>query len=110
MYGSKSLAQEYSANTSEIEWIGIKSEDVIRHEEANDLSIQLTKRDRIAALSMLASQEWCDDSGKILPGLQEPVDELRQMLMLNRKAEIQCLDETQGGLVDWLTEKLSGDL
>ena len=110
MYGSKTLAQEHSCNTPEIKWVGAKTEDIVSLEDASDPSMQLTKRDRVAAMSMLASQEWRDDSGEMLPGLQEAVAELRRMLMLNRKAEIQSLDENRGGVADWLTEKLRGPL
>ena len=110
MYGSKNLAQEHGCNTPEIRWIGLEAEDVVSSEDSDNHSLHLTNRDRIAAVSMLASQEWQDDSGEMLPGLQEPVAELRRMLMLNRKAEIQSLDETQGGLGDWLTEKLRTQL
>ena len=73
-------------------------------------SMPLTHRDRMAALLMLGSREWEDDSEAILSGLVEAVAELRQMLMLNRKTEIQSLDEGQGGIVDWLTEKLLAQL
>ncbi len=60
----------------------------------------------MVAISMLASAEWRDQSGVILPGMDETLIELRWMLMLNRKAEIQILDERQGCLEEWLTEKL----
>jgi hypothetical protein len=72
--------------------------------------MQLTKRDRMTALSMLASPEWEDESNNILPGLVEAIVELRRMLMLNRKAEIQSLDERHGSLEDWLTKKLQAQL
>jgi len=106
MYGSKNMAQEHGCNIPEMSWVGLKAEDMILSQYDHSPSMPLTKRDRLAGLSMLASQEWQDASGHVLPGLAEPVAELRRMLMLNRKAEIQSLDETQGRLEDWLTEKL----
>ncbi len=107
LYGSKTLAQEHGSNIPELRWIGLKAQDVITSQHSNDdVSMLLTKRDRVAAISMLASQTWNDDSEDVLPGLCEAISELRRMLMLNRKAEVQSLDETQGGLEDWLTEKL----
>lgn len=59
---------------------------------------------------MLASKEWRDESGIVLPGLQEATLELQRMLMLNRKAEIQILDEREGGLEQWLTRRLGAAL
>ena len=106
MYGSKNLAQEHECNIPEVQWIGLRAEDVITSPDVNDQPMALSKRDRITAMSMLASPEWRDESDDILPGLVEAMVELQRMLMLNRKAEIQSLDEMPGGLEDWLTDKL----
>jgi meiotic recombination protein SPO11 len=88
-------------------WIGLKANDVISQENlAHDSYIPLTMRDRAVAVSMLASEEWRDQSGVVLPGMGETLVELRRMLMLNRKAEIQILDDREGGLDGWLTKRL----
>jgi DNA topoisomerase VI subunit A len=110
MYGSKNSAQEQGCNIPEMQWIGPKAEDVVWSQSGHDVLMALSKRDRACAISMLSSQEWQDEAGDALPGLHEAVSELRQMLMLNRKAEIQSLGETQGGLEDWLTERLTRKL
>jgi len=110
LYGSRNLAQENDCNIPEMRWIGLKGADVASFQQVEDVSMALTPRDRAAARSMLASQEWQDNSGDILPGLYGAFTELWWMLMLNRKAEIQSLDETQEGLEGWLTDKLIGVL
>lgn len=103
LYGSKNMAQEHGCNIPELKWIGLKAAQV---QNTDQPSMFLTMRDRGAALSMLVSEEWRDGSDGVLPGLDEAVTELRRMLMLNRKAEIQILDERDGGLEEWLTRKL----
>ncbi|EXJ60626.1 hypothetical protein A1O7_04779 [Cladophialophora yegresii CBS 114405] len=110
LYGSKNLAQEHDCNIPEMRWIGLKAQDTTTCQSAYDPSRQIGKRDRIAAISMLANQEWREDTGDVLAGLQAPLAELRRMLMLNRKVEIQSLDEAQGGLEDWLADKLRAEL
>ncbi|KIX09707.1 uncharacterized protein Z518_00788 [Rhinocladiella mackenziei CBS 650.93] len=106
LYGSKNLAQEHNCNTPELKWLGLKVEDVVSFGHPDEPSMLLTTRDRITAISMLASEEWRDGSGAVLPDLRETMAELQRMLMLNRKAEIQILDERKGGLQDWLVRKL----
>jgi len=77
-------------------WIGLKAEDAVSFGHVDEPTLQLTTRDRVMAASMLASEEWRDASGAILPDLQDGIAELQRMLMLNRKAEIQILDERKG--------------
>ncbi|KAJ9500047.1 endodeoxyribonuclease [Exophiala xenobiotica] len=109
-YGSKKMAQEYGCNIPEMKWIGLKAEDVTRKGQADNASMPLSMRDRAIALSMLTSGEWRDGSGTLLPGLEECTAELQLMLMLNRKAEIQILDESGNGLEEWLTVRLADEL
>jgi len=109
-YGSKKMAQEHGCNIPEMKWIGLKAEDVTRKGQADNASMPLSMRDRAIALSMLTSGEWRDGSGTLLPGLEECTAELQLMLMLNRKAEIQILDESGNGLEDWLTVRLADEL
>jgi meiotic recombination protein SPO11 len=106
LYGSKNLAQEHDCNIPEMRWVGLKAEDMTMCQAADDPSRPMSKRDRMAAISMLSNQEWHDDMGDVLPGLREPLAELRRMLVLGRKAEIQSLDEAQGCLEDWLVDRL----
>ncbi|KIW29464.1 uncharacterized protein PV07_05278 [Cladophialophora immunda] len=110
LYGSRNLAQEHGCNIPEMRWVGLKAEDVALHQAIGNPTVPLSRRDRMAAVGLLASQEWHDQTGTVLPGLQEAVTEVQRMLMLNRKAEIQSLDEGQGGLEDWLTGRLSQQL
>jgi DNA topoisomerase VI subunit A len=111
LYGSKALAQEQASNIPEIHWLGLYSRDLINlPKHVNDPSMPLTRRDRNTIVSMLDSQEWYDGKGNALLGLRQPVDELRQMLMLGRKAEIQSLDEMPSGLEDWLVERIGSKL
>ena len=107
MYGSKTLAQEHACNLPEMRWIGLKSADLVLASDAPNLSLHLSARDRSVALSMLSSDEWRDEAGDILPGLKECYVELQRMLLLNKKAEIQILEELAGGAEKWLTERLS---
>ncbi|KAK5276918.1 endodeoxyribonuclease, partial [Exophiala xenobiotica] len=86
------------------------AEDVTRKGQADNASMPLSMRDRAIALSMLTSGEWRDGSGTLLPGLEECTAELQLMLMLNRKAEIQILDESGNGLEEWLTVRLADEL
>jgi len=104
------LAQEHHSNVPELKWIGLKAEDLAEPGITDESSIWLTARDRVTALSILTSKEWRDESGTVLPCLQECIVELQRMLVLNRKAEIQVLDEKEGGLEKWLTHRLRAAL
>lgn len=110
LYGSKSLAQEQTCILPELEWIGLKAEDLVTIPEVENWSLPLSMRDRTAAVSMLSSEEWKDEEGRLLPMLNDCHVELQKMLWLNRKAEIQILDETVGGMSGWLTQTLSARL
>ncbi|KIW53750.1 hypothetical protein, variant [Exophiala xenobiotica] len=109
-YGSKKMAQEHGCNIPEMKWIGLKAEDVTRIGQGDNASMPLSMRDRAIALSMLTSEEWRDGSGALLPGLEECTTELQQMLILNRKAETQILDESGDSLEEWLTVHLADEL
>lgn len=88
-------------------WIGLKSEDLMTMADGENSWLSMSIRDRSAAISMLNSGEWKDEVGNLLPGLRDCHAELQRMLWLNRKAEIQILDEMEGGLYGWLTRTLS---
>ncbi|KAJ4510911.1 endodeoxyribonuclease [Exophiala dermatitidis] len=110
LYGSKRLAQEHCCILPEMKWIGIRAHDIHRLDGATQESLPLSMRDRALARSMLASEEWRDELGEILPGLQEATVEIQRLLMLNRKAEIQILDQGGGGFEQWLVGKLRNRL
>lgn len=93
-----------------MKWIGIRAHDIHRLDGATQESLPLSMRDRALARSMLASEEWRDELGEILPGLQEATVEIQRLLMLNRKAEIQILDQGGGGFEQWLVGKLRNRL
>ncbi|KAK5056747.1 hypothetical protein LTR84_012279 [Exophiala bonariae] len=107
LYGSKAMAQEQACILPELEWIGLKSEDLVTIPEAENLCLPMSTRDRTVAVSMLNSEEWRDEDGRSLPMLSGCHLELQRMLWLNRKAEIQIVDEMVGGLYGWLTRTLS---
>ncbi|KAL2394049.1 Meiotic recombination protein rec12 [Exophiala dermatitidis] len=110
LYGSKRLAQEHCCILPEMKWIGIRAHDIHRLDGATQESLPLSMRDRALARSMLASEEWRDELGEILPGLQEATVEIQRLLMLNRKAEIQILDQGGGEFEQWLVGKLRSRL
>lgn len=107
LYGSKALAREHVCILPEMEWIGLKSVDLVTLIGAENMSLPMSIRDRDVAISMLSSEEWRDEQGYLLPGLNDCHVELRRMLWLNLKAEIQILDEVAAGLYGWLTSTLS---
>lgn len=117
-YGSYRLAHEDVAHKDtpalslpNMQWLGIKrihisqipvteSDADTKRPELQGL-MRLTARDRIKAARML---EWdlCCESGPE----QEWRQELQTMLMLNVKAEMQILDEMQGGMISMLSHEL----
>jgi len=106
-FGSKTLAQEHAYNLPEMKWLGVKLEDEFLN-AADDKSVQsLTERDRAKARSMLASDDWNgvpDEERFRIGGCRSA---LQHMLMLNRKMEIQVLEERFGGTAEWLQRKLA---
>jgi len=67
--------------------------------------LRLTARDRRIAVKMLERPTFAEDG-------PEPIwrRELQIMLMLNTKAEIQHLSGREGGLEEWLQDKLLVEL
>ncbi|EXJ91992.1 hypothetical protein A1O3_00542 [Capronia epimyces CBS 606.96] len=110
LYGSKNLAQEHCSIVPEMRWIGVKAEDITTLGHAHGELLPLSMRDRAIAASMLASEEWRNDTGEMLPGLQEGIADLQRMLMLGRKAEIQILGYGDDGIEPWLVKKLRNGL
>ena len=105
--GSIALAHEnVELSVCQVEWMGVKSCDIPRCDNARGDSAQLklTARDRRKAMKMLE---------RILFTGQEDIEltrELQVMLLLNTKAEIQVLCEREGGLESWLENRILGRL
>jgi meiotic recombination protein SPO11 len=100
-YGSDNLAHETShLCLPQIQWLDLRSEHVLSGEatHADQGLLTLTARDRTKARSMLGWQ--------VLEGDEDLRRELRVMLMLNVKAELQLLDATSAGMSNLLESSL----
>ena len=103
-YGSLNLAHESNLAVPSIQWLGIRSEDILRAEnEENDAKalLKLTARDRRIAKTMLARENGFGDDEMELEWKRE----VQTMLILNVKAEIQILGNGEA-LGSWLDGKL----
>ena len=105
-YGSWRLSHENQhLNVPELQWLGIQSKDLIScNENDNEAAsglLRLSVRDRKKAMKMLEKDEWAEN------GLErEWRREIQVMLMLNVKAEIEILNEREGGMEAWLEKQL----
>lgn len=81
-------------------WLGIKTEDIIRLVETAAV-MSLSIKDRKKALKVLESTTVA--GGLVVQELRDCRDELQRMLMLNKKAEIQVLEEKICG---WAENKM----
>lgn len=112
-YGSAKLAQlNHELTARRLQWLGVRSWDVVSLVkpltgggnvdpcEIHGL-MSLTNRDRRLAINMLERGSYEQDG-------QDPewMRELQVMLMLNMKAEIQVLEQREGGITQWLKEAL----
>jgi len=106
-YGSIQLAHEnIHLTVPSIHWLGVQSQDLHSEESDDDLDLlRITARDRRIAVKMLERPTFAEDG-------PEPMwrRELQVMLMLNTKAEIQHLSGREGGLEEWLEDKLLFEL
>ncbi|MCJ1473582.1 hypothetical protein MMC13_002233 [Lambiella insularis] len=102
-YGSISLAHEGSELTlPTLRWLGLTSSDLPKEESATGGSrlLSLTARDRKKAIHML-------NRDPIANGKEpEWQNELQVMLMLNIKAEIQIMSNSEEDLESWLEGKI----
>lgn len=105
-HGSWRLSHEnHHLNVPELQWLGIQSKDLSDHNEKTDHAasglLTLSVRDRKRAMKMLGKDEWAENG-------REKVwrREVQVMLMLNIKAEMEILNEREGGIEPWLEKKL----
>lgn len=104
-YGSFKLSHENDdLNTPCIQWLGVRSGDVLARNSQDDYHglLTLSARDRKKAVDMLERMEPLQDSGTE----EEWRRELQVMLLLNVKAEMEVLAEREGGVKRWVDEKL----
>ena len=98
--GSKASAVEQRLNLPEIRWLGIKTEDIVRLDE-NAVVMSLSTKDRRKALKVIDSTTVT--GGLVVEELRDCRNELQRMLMLNKKAEIQVLEDKVCG---WAESKM----
>ena len=84
----------------EIKWLGIKSEDIIQLPSSAAL-MPLTQKDRRKAIKLIESAVL--EQGGTVEELLDCREELQRMLMLNKKAEIQVLEDQ---LCRWAERKM----
>lgn len=102
-HGSQNLSHENATlSVASVQWLGIKSCDILTNgdgerDESQGL-LRLKERDRKQAVRLL---EKCEG---LVEG--EWMKELRVMLMLNMKAEMEVLGERSGGVERWVEGRL----
>jgi meiotic recombination protein SPO11 len=104
--GSYSLPNERELNVPEVQWLGVRIDDILVDVQDDESVLKLTARDRRKAVAMLerSSSESTDKVD------EQCRMELQQMLMLNIKAEIQILEERPWALERWLNGKMGRQL
>ena len=104
-HGSLKLSHENAGlNVPSMQWLGIRSRDVLAGNEQDECSglLRLSARDRKKAADMLDGSDVLREGGME----EEWRRELQVMLMLNVKAEMEILAEREGGVKGWVEEKL----
>ena len=107
-HGSQNLSHENARlNVPGIRWLGLRSECLLDRSggfDGNGL-LPLTNRDRKMAKKMLEKSSL---------GIESDESELRRdlqlMLMLGCKAEMEMLNDREGGVERWLEERLVKEL
>lgn len=101
--GSKTLAHEKKYHLPEMRWLGLKPENIFSHSQDDSAALPLTPRDVSKVISMLTS----DTERTLGTGLGvECRTALQWMKMLNKKAEIQVLEDMPGGMAQWLVKQI----
>ena len=104
-HGSFNLSHENAGlNVPSIQWLGIQSRDILAGSGQGEYYglLRLSARDRKKAADMLERSEVLQEGGKE----EEWRRELQVMLMLNVKAEMEVLAEREGGVKEWVEERL----
>jgi meiotic recombination protein SPO11 len=91
----------------EMQWLGIRTDDVLADVQDDEAVLKLTARDRRKAVAMLERLSGEAEAGVV--GEQCRI-ELQKMLVLNVKAEIQILEDRPGGVHGWLDRKIRKQL
>jgi meiotic recombination protein SPO11 len=104
--GSHSLPNERELNVPEMQWLGVRVDDILPDVQDDESVLKLTARDRRKAVAML---DW-SSSGTIDEVDQECKIELQKMLMLNIKAEMQILEDRPWALERWLDRTMEREL
>lgn len=104
--GSRSLPHERAFSIHEMQWLGVWTEDIFSGAQDDEPTLKLTPRDRRKAVAMMKtldvqSVDRVDEQCRV---------ELQKMLILNIKAEVQILEDRNGGLERWLRRKLKKQL
>ena len=93
-------------NVPEIQWLGIQSGDLTDdhgHENARQGLLPMSASDRKRARDILKKNAMAETEMEV-----KWMQEVRVMLMLSMKAEIEMLNERREGLEGWLEGKLMG--
>ena len=108
-YGSRNLRHETAdMAVPVIRWLGLRSRHLF--DKSNTLGgnsglLPLSMRDRKLAKKMLAQSSLMEENGE-----SEWRRELQIMLTLGCKAEMEILDDREGGVEGWLEEALVKEL
>ncbi|KAI9892467.1 MAG: hypothetical protein M1814_001424 [Vezdaea aestivalis] len=102
-HGSIAMAhQNETLAASETHWLGLHSADLAEPSLSRPVTMSLTAGDRTKALSLL-SKEYMGEHGKEKGWRLE----VQRMLMLNRKAEIQMMNESDSSIFcEWIESKM----
>ncbi|KAI9664245.1 MAG: hypothetical protein M1831_002424 [Alyxoria varia] len=112
-HGSQNYRHANDALTApHMSWLGPRRGDIFPSEasQGNDGLLQLTGRDRRTAKALLERSDGGVEYNDGRDGGMEGewlVDDLRVMLMLNMKAEIEALYARPGGFVQWVRTRLN---
>ena len=101
--GSRTLEHEKRYRVPEMKWLGLKPEAIFSIGKDDSAALSLTPRDASKVTSMLMS----DTERTLGTGLGvECRTALQWMKMLNKKAEIQVLDDMPRGMAEWLVKQI----
>jgi meiotic recombination protein SPO11 len=104
--GSHCSPNERELNVPEMQWLGVRVDDILADVQDDESVLKLTARDRRKAVAML---DW--SSSETTDKVDEQCRmELQKMLMLNIKAEIQILEDRPRALERWLDRKMEGEV